>query len=120
MDNIATYVHSKYIEYHNDVENLSDRDFGKKWGYGKPSSDFLSNKGKYSYFANWCNHFVVGNYDYMWKKLGLYDDIKRNQQSGYVSYQYYSNWQARQLGQQNYYWVNKKGQKIIYKLYKDW
>lgn len=112
-----------YYEFLEDVNTWDPEDpngFGKKYGFvGNERFKELHGKDTQKNLLWYQGHVFTGRYLPAWEKIG-YDrrfiyDLHR---SGFLSYQYYSNWMARATGQTDFYYINQAIAKTIYKKYK--
>lgn len=107
---------SKYAAWLDDFENLSDRDYGRKYGWTKSKSfcgDCLKSVvlfQKYIWSGRWMCDWEKAGYD---KKV-----IWQLANEKYLSHSYYSNWHARATGHTDFYYFSQVMAKQIYKAHK--
>lgn len=112
----------KYYEFVEDVRTKpeNDRDFAWKYGYvltanikdrfGKDNQTNLVFFQKYIFSGRWLPE---------WEKIGYAKEIIwQLHRDGFLSYQMYSNWNARASGKTNFYYISQKTAIEIYKDYK--
>lgn len=75
-------------------------------------------KGSFEWFKELSKHYFGGGYFYHYEADGITrQQLKEAQEQGFIKYSYYSNWQARQLNQTEYWCLINKGLKALYKAY---
>ena len=104
-----------YREWLADRHELSDMEYGKKYGWQK-SERLMSMKDNLQAVSFFQKYIFTGRWLPAWEKVG-YDrnaiwDLHRE---GFLSYQMYSNWQARATGRTDFYYISQKTAKEIYK-----
>ncbi len=117
---IAKDFISKYTEWMNDYNDpgMSDKDYSWKYGWGKTDSGMKDTQKSMLWFHG---HIFNGRYISGWKKefgleLRTLVDLHRD---GFLSYDYCSSHRARMLGKTDFYYINQKKAKEIYKAYKN-
>lgn len=116
---IAKDFISKYIEWLNDHNNheMSDRDYGKKYGWGKSADDMKDTQKSLLWFQS---HIFSGRYIWGWKETGIDKAmVYELHRAGFLSYDYCSSHKARMLGKTDFYYISQNKAKEIYKAYKD-
>lgn len=107
----------RYNEFMNDLPNGDTVEFGRKYGVRltaegiqEHSKDCLKN---IAWFQKW---IFSGRWLPAWEKEGFnrYQIWALNKQ-GFLSYQEYSNWNARATGKTDFYYISQKTAKEIYK-----
>lgn len=114
---IETEFMKKYNEWLEDYANLSDHDYGWKYGWTK-SKNFFGDSvksvvlfQKYIWNGRWMPDWEKAGYD---KKV-----IWQLANDKYLSYNYYSNWNARASGHTDFYFISQALAKKIYKSNKE-
>jgi hypothetical protein len=83
----------------------------------KALSDYYGH-GTYYWFKGMAEKYFGGGYLWYYKKEGIDPhELREAMNAGLVKYKYYSNWQARQLGNTDWYALTTKGLKELYKYY---
>ena len=113
---------NRYYEFLKDVNEKEEnnRDFG--WKYGWVLTDSMKKKFSKDTQANmiWFHgHIFSGRWLPQWEKAG-YDRkiLSELHRIGFLSYKYYSNWNARATGKENLYFISQATAKEIYKFHK--
>lgn len=105
---------SRYFEWLKDYEEMADMDYGRKYGWqrnpeieAKDNMKSLIRFQKYMFSGRWLQEWEKAGYDRktIW-------DLNRE---GFLSYQMYSNWNARASGRTDFYYISQKTAKEIYK-----
>lgn len=114
--NIANEFMSRYVEWLSDHNNedLSDRDYGRKYGWGKHSEPFKDTQKTMIWFHG---HIFNGKYLNQWRAEGI-NPIELHR-VGFLSYDYCSSHKARMLGKTDFYYINQNKAKEIYRAYKN-
>lgn len=102
-----------FYEWLKDEAEMPDMEYGRKYGYGKgenPHKDDL--KGlqvytKYFGFSGYGRKLEDAGYD-----MKAIWELKNE---GFLSYTFYSNWQARQRKMQDWFYISQRTAKEIYK-----
>ena len=104
-----------YREWFADRTALSDMEYGKKYGWQK-SERLMSLKDNLQAVTFFQQYIFTGRWLPAWEKAG-YDrnSIWELSREGFLSYKYYSNWQARASGRTDFYYISQKTAKEIYK-----
>lgn len=116
---IATEFVHRYNEWLSDSNNseLTDREYGKKYGYGKSATEKKDTQANMLWFQA---HIFSGRFLNGWEKEGFERNTIYNlHQEGFLAYDYNSSWEARQLNKSNFYYINQAKAKEIYKAYKN-
>lgn len=75
-------------------------------------------KGSWEWVKTAADYFFGGAYQPQLIKAGItVEQLKQAKENGFLKYRYYSNWQARQLGQTDVWQLTNKGLKALYKAY---
>lgn len=112
---IASEFISKYREFLSDLETLDDKEQGRKYGY----SFNIESKDIQKTMLTFQQYVFSGRYLPGWVKAGFDKQmIWELHRIGFLSHDYNSNWQARQLGQTDFYYINQAKAKEIYRAYK--
>jgi len=118
---IAKEFISKYLEWIADYNNteLTASDYGRKYGYSR-SEETKTQKDTQANLVWFQANIYSGKYIGGWERVGYEKSMIYNlHQMGFLSYQYYSNYQARQTGHSDFYYINQAKAKEIYKAYKN-
>ena len=110
----------RYYQFLEDMRATKpdDREFGKKYGFffvdpervKKFSKD---NQATLLYFQT---NVFNGRWAQKWNAEGIDNSTLWSlKQSGFLSYSYYSNWNARATGRQEFYYISQATAKEIYK-----
>lgn len=87
-------------------------------------SEYLSEmygRGSYKWFKGLSKKYFGGAFSYRYKKAGItVTQLNEAREKGFIKYVYDSSWQARQLGQQEWYGLTEKGLKALYKAFPNW
>ena len=119
--NIAKEFISKYLEWIADYNNteLTVSDYGRKYGYSR-SEETKTQNDTQAILVWFQANIYSGKYIGGWERAGYEKSMIYNlHQMGFLSYQYYSNYQARQTGRSDFYYINQAKAKEIYKAYKN-
>ena len=113
---IAKEFIGKYLEWLNDHNNadLTDREYGRKYGWGKFSEPQKDTQKTLLWFAG---HIFQGKYLQQWRQEGI--DPFELHRAGFLSYDNCSSWKARNLGKTNFFYISQAKAKEIYKAYKN-
>lgn len=113
---------NKFYEFINDVNTMEERnrDFSMKYGYylndamkSKHGKDTQSNMLWFQ------SHIFSGKWLPEWIKAGFEKEIIWElSRIGFLSYNYYCNWNARVTGHTDFYYINQATAREIYKLNK--
>ena len=75
-------------------------------------------KGSWEWVKISADYFFGGAYQPQFEKVGITaEQLNEAKEKGFLKYKYYSNWQARQPGQQDVWQLTSKGLKALYKAY---
>lgn len=113
---IATEFIGKYVEWLNDYNNkdMTDKEYGRKYGWGRSLEQMKDTQKSLIWFQS---HIFSGRYNYEWKEIGIdYFELYR---IGFLSYDNLWGSKARMLGKTDWYYINQKKAKEIYKAYKN-
>ena len=104
-----------YREWFSDRLDLTDMEYGRKYGWQK-SERLMSLKDNLQAVTFFQQYIFTGRWLPAWEKAG-YDRrvIWELSNEGFLSYKYYSNWQARHTGRTDFYYLSQKTAKEIYK-----
>lgn len=105
-----------FTQWLKDEKEMPESEYGRKYGWGKAKQP---HDDSYKSFTVYVDYMFTGRYIQGWNKAGyesrvIYDLHKE----GYLSYKYYSNWQARARKQEDFYYINRKTAKAIHNQYK--
>lgn len=97
-----------------DYAEMPDLDYGRKYGWQKNPE--VEAKDNIKSLVRFQKYIFAGRWLPEWEKKG-YDrktiwDLNRD---GFLSYQMYSNWNARASGKTDFYYISQKTAKEIYK-----
>ena len=105
---------SRFHEWLGDYAEMPEREYARKYGYGKNHEIEARNDMKS--LIRFQKYIFQGFYDYQWVKLGYEKhtlwELKKD---GFLSYQMYSNWEARATGKTDFYYISQKTAKEIFK-----
>ena len=106
----------RFYQWLDDEKNLSPNDYG--WKYGWQKGDVLHQDNLKSVMT-FQKYMFSGRWLPDWEKAG-YDSriIWDLNKEGFLSYQMYSNWMARNTGKTDFFFMSQKTAKEIYKEYK--
>lgn len=106
-----------YYEFLEDLNTLDVQAFGRKYGIGY--SDKTPKTDCVRAVMNFQKYVFAGRYINAWEKVG-YDKqiIWELHRDGFLSHDYNTSWEARQLGRQDFYYLSQKTAKEVYKKYK--
>lgn len=112
--NIKQEFMQRYAEWLNDVNNLTDTEFGKKWGMGR--TELTPRKDNMKAVECFQRYWGISRYPYEWKNAG-YDmkDIWALHRAGFLSLQEFWGSRARQMGQSEAYYISQRAAKEIYR-----
>ena len=116
---VAQEFISKYVEWLNDHNNpeMSDRDYGRKYGWGKCTSEMKDTQKSMLWFQS---HVFSGRYIWAWKEVGIdRDTVYELHRIGFFSYDYCTSYKAKMLGKTDFYYISQNKAKEIYKVYKN-
>ena len=110
----------KYYEFHKDLKELCDKDFGKKYGIT------LTEEGKKKYSKDsqasvifFQKNIFCGRYLPHWIEVGFEKHIIwQLHKIGFLSYQCFYNHNAIVMGRTDFYYISQATAKEIYKAYK--
>ena len=104
---------SGFREWLTDHDNLTENEFGRKYGWGKGTVKHTESYKSLKVYMEYC---FTGRYLPGWVSAG-YDKetIYELHREGFLSYQNYSNWKARQTGRTEWYYIPQRTAKEIYK-----
>ena len=112
---IAKEFITKYTEWLNDhnSEEMSDKDYGWTYGFGKHKDAFKDNQTTVIYFQR---YIFKGKYLNQWKAEGINPfELYR---AGFLSYDECTSHKARILGKTDFFYISQNKAKEIYKAYK--
>ena len=101
-----------FYEWLKDEAEMTDEEFGRKYGWGRVKVHKDNLKGLYVYRE----YFFTGRYVPGWKKAG-YDmnAIWELKNEGWLSYMRYWSSRAKMLGEDEFYYISKNTAREIYK-----
>lgn len=75
-------------------------------------------KGSLPYVTAVFDHMCGAAYDYQFQRAGItLEQYRKANQDKFLAHREYTNWQARKLGQTQFYWLTKKGIRALYKAF---
>lgn len=104
---------SLYYEWRKDIADMSEHDFGWKYGFGKPKKEIKDNLSgvvcfqKYGFQGRWIQGWERAGYD----RFTIWELVKK----GFLSCKEYSNWQARASRCTEWVFISQATAKQIYK-----
>ena len=112
-EKIGLELMTLYHEWLNDEQNLPDEDYAIKYGWGKGEKKHSDSFQSLKVFMD---YFFAGRYLPGWVKAGFDEEIiYALHREGFLSYKFYSNWDARMRGKTSWYYINLKTAREIYK-----
>lgn len=115
MERIKREYMDAYNEWLNDRFDLSDMEYGKKYGWRK-SERLMNLKDGIAAIKFFQAYIFTGRYLPAWEKLGYESkEIWELHRIGFLSYKMYSNWDARASGRTDFYFLSQKTAVQIYK-----
>lgn len=112
-ENISKEFIGKYNEWLNDLAELPEYEYGKKYGYCKPETETKDNLKAVELFQK---YIFNGRYLPKWEECGYNKQIIwQLYNEGFLSYEYNSSWTARHMGRSDFYYITKATAKAIYK-----
>lgn len=78
-------------------------------------------KGSYKWFKGMSRYYFGGGFLRRYTSAGITThQLREAREKGFIKYVYDSSWQARQLGNQEWYGLTEKGLKALYNAFPDW
>ena len=116
-ERISEEFMSKYREWLKDYAEMTERDYGKKYGWQKNPE--IEAKDNLKSVIRFQKYIFSGRWLPEWEKAG-YDreTIWQLSREKFLSNQEYSNWNARMTGRTSFYYISQAKAKEIYKAYK--
>ena len=114
---ISRELINSFLEYIKDWDEMPDFEYGQKYGWGKGSNKPKLNFEGLKHFMDlifggrWLPHWVKAGYP-----REIIFDLHRE---GWLSYQQYSNWNARATGRTDWYYIPQRTAREIWKAYKE-
>ena len=109
---------SKYYEWLKDREELSNQEYGMKYGWGK-SEKLMSLKDNLTAVTFFQKYIFSGRWLPQWEKQGYERHIIWElHRSGFLSHDYWTNSNARASGRTDFFYLSQKVAKEVYKEYK--
>ena len=106
-----------WLEDYNNKE-LSDRDYGHKYGWGRGSEEQKKDLQKNLLWFQ--SHVYSGRYINGWPELGIDRNmVYQLHREGFFSYDYCTSYKARCLGKTDFYYLNQAKVKEIWKANKN-
>ena len=113
----------RYYEFLEDMKNTKeeDKEFGRKYGFYFVDAERIKkyrkdNQTTLMYFQR---EVFCGRWSQKWNAEGIDNrTLWALKESGFLSYKYYCNRNARATGCQEFYYINQATAKEIYKAYK--
>ena len=115
-EKISRELMDSFREWISDFDTMTDYDFGRKYTYGKGSEkpkysfEYLKHFMDYEFCGRWLPHWVKEGYP-----REVIFDLNREK---WMSYQGYSNWNARATGRTDFYYISQRTAREIWKAYK--
>lgn len=105
---------ARYYTWLEDEKNLTDEEFGRKYGWGRgESSPHKDNQKTVGIFQK---YFFSGRWIQAWEKAGYEKrTIWQLHDEGFLSYDYHYSSQAKALGKTEFFYISQKTAKEIYK-----
>lgn len=111
---VAEEMVQKFREWLDDYTKMSDREYGRKYGWGRTDKQYTFNKESFMVFHK---YFFNGRYIQGWLKAGYTpESIYALHLEKFLSYKYYSNWSAKQTGHSEWYYISKRTAGQIWKM----
>ena len=111
---VAEEMIQKFREWLDDYTKMSDRDYCRKYGWGRTDKRYGYDPQSFMVFHE---YFFNGRYLPGWVKAGYtQESIHALHNAGFLSYKYYSNWSARNTGHSEWYYISKRTAKQIWKM----
>lgn len=105
---------SRFHEWLDDYAEMPDMEYGRKYGWAKNPE--VEAKNDMKSLIRFQKYIFSGLWDYQWVKLGYEQrTLWELKKEGFLSYQMYSNWEARATGKTDFYYISQKTAKEIYK-----
>ena len=105
---------SRYREWLEDVNTLSDMEFGRKWGMGR--TERTPRKDNMKAVECFQRYWGISRFETGWKDAGYQmNEIWQLHRDGFLSKQEFWGSRARQMGQSVCYFVSQKVAKDIYR-----
>lgn len=102
-----------FYEWLKDEREMSEDDYGRKYGYGKGTTVHEDNWESVKVYRE---YFFGGRYLPAWERAGYSREaIWQLKQDGFLSYKEYSNWNARARGKTDWFFISLKTARQIYK-----
>ena len=102
-----------YQEWLRDEKEMSDDEYGCKYGWGKGVELHRDN---FKSLTVYMNYFFGGRYLPGWVRQGYTRDvIYQLYQEGFLSYKLYSSYDARMRGKTDFYYIPQRTAREIYK-----
>ena len=105
-----------FEEWRKDYDEMEDTAFGKKYGWGKGEN---KPKDTFESLKHFMDLIFGGRWLPLWVKAGYPRDvIIELAREKWLSYQEYSNWNARHTGRTEWYYISQRTAREIWKAYK--
>ena len=105
-----------FVEWLKDEAEMSDFDYGRKYGWGKGAVRHTDN---FDGFKVYMDYFFTGRYLPGWVRQGYEEEaIWGLYHEGFLSYKNYSNWDARMRNQTQWFYIGRKTARAIFNTYK--
>ena len=103
----------RFYEWLKDEAEMPEKEYGRKYGYGKSEIPHKDNLKGLTVFTK---YFGFAGYGKDLKKAGYeMNEIWQLKQEGFLSYTFYSNYTARSLKEQDWYYISQRVAREIYK-----
>lgn len=108
----------RFYEWLDDYDNMPDREYGRKYGWLKNPE--VESKDNIKSLIRFQKYIFSGRWLPEWEREGYErNTIWDLNREGFLSYQEYSNWNARATGRTDFYYISQKTAKEIYKASKE-
>jgi len=115
-EKIAKELIDSFLEWLRDYDEMPDFEFGRKYGWGKGTS---KPKWNFEGLKKFMDLVFGGRWLPYWVKEGYPREvIIELRREGWLSYQEYSNWNARATGRTDWYYIPQRTAREIWKQYK--
>lgn len=115
-EKISLELIQAFREWLDDYKNLPDREFSKKYAFGK---GFTEKKYNFACLKVFMEYEFCGRWLQGWVKEGYPREIIwKLHREKFLSLDEYSNWEARHTGRTSFYYVSQRVAREIWKQYK--
>lgn len=119
---IAQDFINQYYGFLNDIKTMESKDFGRKYGWQLESIKASTGNGKDNQksLIKFQSLIYSGHWLPEWVRLGYSKQVIWDlNRAGFLSYQMYSNWNARATGRTDFYYISQEKAKAIHKYFKE-